>query len=328
MQEVDVNAASSLGFVAAWQARRFNCLLGARDPSSHLHRTALLTRGALQPVHLNVPAGPARFSAGLVDVFSKDCVRRVLVISFYGHPGDDCLNGQILGQLMQAIRMFGGPFLLLGDFNCSIDDGPVASVLAIGQARCLDEDLPGPLPSTNPRNTRRIDFALVHRSLFATGGNTVRREDFSDHGIVSYQLRLQIHPYAYHCPRSLELTAADPATIADALTAEWDEGRFATLIRDGSVDDAWKYLSDIAEDAMGARSSPGSVRRSALWDPIKSQPPNHRCGPEGHQSETLRALGRLKSRLRQLRDQPSPGLKLEGCSVICVANCKACLLPT
>ena len=306
---MDVNAASSLGFVAAWKARGFNCLLGARDPSSHLHRTALLTRGALQPVHLSVPAGPARFSAGLVDAFCGDCARRVLVVSFYGHPGDVCLTGLILGQLMQEIRSFGGPFLLLGDYNCSIDEGPVASILATGQARCLDEDLPGPLPSTNPRNTRRIDFALVHRSLFATGGNTVRREDFSDHGIVSYELGLQIHPCAYHCPRFLELHVADPAIIAAALATEWDEGRFAALLRDGSVDDAWQYLSDIAEDAMDGRCSPGSVRRSALWDPIKRQPPNHRCGPEGHQSETLRALGRLKSRLRQLRDQPSPALR-------------------
>ena len=159
--------------MAAWKARGFNCLLGARDPISHLRRTALLTRGALQPVHLSVPAGPARFSAGLVDAFCGDCARRVLVVSFYDHPGDDCLTGLILGQLMQEIRSFGGPFLLLGDYNCSIDEGPVASILATGQARCLDEDLPGPLPSTNPRNTRRIDFALVHRSLFATGGNTV-----------------------------------------------------------------------------------------------------------------------------------------------------------
>ena len=126
---------------------------------------------------------------------------------------------------------------------------------------------------------------------------------------VSYDLELQIHPCAYHGPRFLELHDADPATIADALTSEWDEGRFETLLRDASVDDAWKYLSDIAEDAMGARCFPGRIRRSALWDPIKSQPPSHRCGPEGHQSETLRALGRLKSRLRQLRDQPSPALR-------------------
>ena len=129
-----------------------------------------------------------------------------------------------------------------------------------------------PFAQHQPRNTRRIDFALVHRSLFATGGNTVRREDFSDHGIVSYELGLQIHPCAYHCPRFLELTAADPATIADALTAE---------------------LSGMK----------AALRRFSAMVPLmmlKSQPPNHRCGPpEGHQSETLRALGRRKSRLRR-----------------------------
>ena len=47
LQEVDVNAASSLGFVAAWKARGFNCLLGARDPSSHLHRRLLFLPGEL-----------------------------------------------------------------------------------------------------------------------------------------------------------------------------------------------------------------------------------------------------------------------------------------
>ena len=293
LQEVDVNAESAPGFVAAWQARGYHCLFGARDPVHNLRRTALLAKGALQPVSLSVPAGPARFTAGLVDVFCNESRRSVLVISFYGQPGDDCLTGQILEQIMQSVRKFGGPFILLGDFNCTIDDGPVATVLATGQARCLDEDLRGPLPNTNPNDSRRIDFALVHRSFFAKG----------------CELDLRIHPCAYHCPRFLQLTTSDPETVAAALMAEWDESHFETLLRNASVDEAWTYLSDTAENALGALHFPGGVRRSALWDPVRYQAPNHRCGPEGHQSETVRALCRLKSRLRHFRDQPTPELR-------------------
>ena len=110
-------------------------------------------------------------------------------------------------------------------------------------------------------------------------------------------------------PRFLELTASDPAVVEATLTAAWDGDRLETLLRHASVQEAWEYLSDAAEYALGAVCSPDRVRRSTLWDPIQCRPPQHRCGPEGHQSETLRALGSLKSKLRHLRDQPSHELR-------------------
>ena len=212
LQEINVNPASAAGFVAGWRAQGYACILGDLDPSHCLHRVALLARCPIQQVSLQVPAGQARCAAGYVEVFGNGSKQCLLLASFYGQSGDLAATSLIFSDLLLAVQRFGGPFAILGDFNCTVEEAPVAPHLASGALRSLDDDLPAGLPNTNPVNTRRIDFALAHRSLHANGGETVRRRDLSDHGIVSYCIAVELH--RHHAPRFAALPCTERDVIA------------------------------------------------------------------------------------------------------------------
>ena len=304
LQEINVNPASAAGFVAGWRAQGYACILGDLDPSNCLHRVALLARCPIQQVSLQVPAGQARCAAGYVEVFGNGFKQCVLLASFYGQSGDLAATSLIFSELLVAVQRFGGPFAILGDFNCTVEEAPVAPHLASGVLRSLDDDLSAGLPNTNPVNTRRIDFALAHRSLHANGGETVRRRDLSDHGIVSYCIPVELHPAGHHAPRFAALPCTEPDVIALAFESIWNPVEFASCLQAADVEGAWRMFSDKAEEAMGSDLSQSPQRRSMPWQPLPSIASHHRCNRDGHHSASVYDLGRLKARVHQLRAQP------------------------
>ena len=304
LQEINVNPASATGFVSHWRAKGYLCILGGLDPSCALHRVALLARCPIQHVQLPVTVCQSRCAAGFVEIFGPNSKSCILLASFYGQSGDLVATDMLFRDFLQAAQRFGGPFVVMGDFNCTLAEAPVAPHLASGNLRCLDDDLPSCLPCTNPVDTRRIDFALAHRSVIASGGDTVRRRELSDHGIVSYNLDLSPHPAGHQAPRFAALTCTDPTVIEQAFESFWDPTLFASRIKEVDVEGAWQLLSDTAEMAMGADLSLSSVRRSRPWLPQPLTASRHRCDKDGHHSATVHDLQRLRNRVHQLRAQP------------------------
>ena len=239
-----------------------------------------------------------------MEIFGPNSKTCFLLASFYGQSGDLVATDMLFRDFLQAALRFGGPFVVMGDFNCTLAEAPVAPHLASGILRCLDDDLPSCLPCTNPVDTRRIDFALAHRSVIASEGDTVRRRELSDHGIVSYNLDLSPHPAGHQAPRFAALTCTDPTVIEQAFESFWDPTLFASRIKEVDVEGAWQLLSDTAEMAMGADLSLCSVRRSRPWLPQPLTASHHRCDKNGHHSATVHDLQRLQNRVHQLRAQP------------------------
>ena len=95
---------------------------------------------------------------------------------------------------MSAVATFGGPFVVLGDYNITQMEGSLAAMLATGAIRAAD-DTGGPQhPNTNPTNTRRIDFAVTHQNLVACHVRTFRLPAVSGHGIVRVDFPLPVFP--------------------------------------------------------------------------------------------------------------------------------------
>ena len=139
--KINVNPASAAGFVAGWRAQGYACILGDLDPSHCLHRVALL-------------AG-CPIAAGYVEVFGNGSKQCLLLASFYGQSGDLAATSLIFSDLLLAVQRCGGPFAILGDFNCAVEEAPVAPHLASRALKSLDDDHPA--------------GGMVHHSL-AKGG--------------------------------------------------------------------------------------------------------------------------------------------------------------
>ena len=182
-QEVDINRATAPGFAMAWRRQGFRTVLGPVGDRDR-HRVALVSCLPMQPVQLEMEAACDRVAAGLVSMHLGDRAVTVLVVSFYGYPWDLPRTNSAFSALMRAISVFGGPFVISGEFNCTQTEGVVATTLCSHIVRAADEAYSFEPPPTNPSNTRRIDYALTHLDLVATAGHTFRQPELSDHGIV------------------------------------------------------------------------------------------------------------------------------------------------
>ena len=200
---------------------------------------------------------------------------------------------------MSAVAVFGGPYVILGDFNMTQAEGSLAAMLATGAIRAADDTGGFMHPNTNPPDTRRIDFAVTHQALVASHVHTFRRPALSDHGIVRVDFPTTCFPHSWKRP------AFSPAPApADAPnTTPADPGQeFYAFLEAGHLDQAWTCLSDWAELALGI-SCP-LCPRSAAWLPAPRPIPCGTPGAEGHEPAPLQALRRLSRRLCQLEQQP------------------------
>ena len=75
--------------------------------------------------------------------------------------------------------MYGGLFVVLGDFNCTQQEGALSTSLMCGAACSADDSCDGPPMATNPVGTRRIDFAAMHPDLVARREHTFRLASIS-----------------------------------------------------------------------------------------------------------------------------------------------------
>ncbi|CAE7226171.1 unnamed protein product, partial [Symbiodinium sp. CCMP2456] len=270
-QEADINRATAPGFAAAWRRHGFQTALGSCGHKG-LRRVALVSSLPMQPVDLSMDVHCDRAAAGLVSMPLGARRASVLVVSFYGFSWDLGRTNEAFDALMKAIAVFGGPFIILGDYNCTQAEGLVAATLSAFAVRAADESCLLEPPCTNPANTRRIDYALTHPDLVAIGGHTFRQPEISDHGIVRVA------------------TTSFPRTELDLLLSA------------SRLDSAWALLSDWAEAYLGI--SDAECRWSLPWQP---QPKELPCGAptcNGHEPRPLRALRQLARRLQQFLQEP------------------------
>ncbi|CAE7373819.1 unnamed protein product [Symbiodinium natans] len=316
LQEIDVNYLSAPGFVEAWRHEGYSALLSAGDVNKGSHRVALVSKVPLRQVNLGLARAQPRHVAGLVELCSGSRKHHLLVIAAYGFPGDLEATSEMLRELVEAARAFGGSFVIFGDFNATADEGYIVEATASGVVKVLDADFEEALPFTNPyradlntgekRRTRRIDYAIADRSTLASRVEHFERPELSDHLCVGYDLEVECRRSDYVLPKFHELSLQDEAAIGLNFDAVWDEELFSTYLDADQLDEAWTQLSDVAECSLGADffGWADRSRRSSFWEPVRPRRAEHRCGEHGHESRATQLLRGLLGRLSQLRQQP------------------------
>ena len=141
----------------------------------------------------------------------------------------------------------------------------------------------------------------------AAGWNHVPEEEvgpLSDHRLVSYTFDAEAPP-ALRGPRRRQLLDKDALPPADGALPAPDVDFFHVCLRQGDVDEAWRQLSDMAEDLVckPAGSPQDFVPRSQEWFP---QPGKVRSDFEAEMDKSpgLRALRRLHARLLLCANRP------------------------
>ena len=305
LQEIDVNLLSAPGYVAEWRAKGYTAILSPIDAATHSHRVALVSRVPCRPVKLENVQASSRVAAGLIEAQYRDHFEHVLVVAVYGFPGDEAATDVLIRELLQAIDRFGGTFLLIGDYNTTQHSGAVSHAIRQGQVHALDDaSLEAQLP-TNPLRTRRIDFGLSHRRLWAD--DIFNFETcFSDHKVVGYKLAVTLRSEVFRPPKFVAISSCSEECVRSKFEQLWQPQAFCTLLDRQDVDAAWALLSNLAEEAMAAE--PAGARRSEAWQPSRQEARPQVVSSAGHESFTARALRRLVNQLSQLKAKPSDGL--------------------
>ena len=302
LQGIDVNLLSAPGYVAEWRAKGYTAILSPIDAATHSHRVALVSRVPCRPVKLENVQASSRVAAGLIEAQYRDHFEHVLVVAVYGFPGDEAATDVLIRELLQAIDRFGGTFLLIGDYNTTQHSGAVSHAIRQGQVHALDDaSLEAQLP-TNPLRTRRIDFGLSHRRLWAD--DIFNFETcFSDHKVVGYKLAVTLRSEVFRPPKFVAISSCSEECVRSKFEQLWQPQAFCTLLDRQDVDAAWALLSNLAEEAMAAE--PAGARRSEAWQPSRQEARPQVVSSAGHESFTTRALRRLVNQLSQLKAKPS-----------------------
>ncbi|CAE7488539.1 gcs-1 [Symbiodinium sp. CCMP2592] len=307
LQEADINPLSAQGFGERWRAHGYRAVLSDIDAAKGVHRVALVASLPVHRVNLKLPPHvAARCAAGAFEMQAAGSKCITLVVAFYGFPGQPAATAQALGEVRRAAATFGGPYILLGDFNVDQSDQAVVQLLCDGELRSLDEADWTQAGPTNPTRTRRIDFGLAHWSIIATAVKQFERPHLSDHGCVFYETRCLSRADSFSMPKFRELPATATEDILSNFGRVWDAAHFESSIAGGALDEAWAFLSDVAERTLGATSlfDASGARRSDHWLPCARHESHHRVGPQGHESQSLRSSRKLLGQLHQLRQQP------------------------
>jgi hypothetical protein len=226
-------------------------------------------------------------------------------VAFYGFAGNPGATDDALEELFGAIAAFGGPFVVVGDFNMMQNEGAVGRHLAAGTVRGLDEDFDGTrLPNTGPTRSRRIDYALTQRGLHAV--DIRHSEELGDHLSVAYTLADVAQVTGKRGPKRRWDRVEDVDAIAARFEQAWSPDVFEDLLQRRRLDDAWTLLSDVAEAALFTDKASGCVPRSEEWHPQDAEGARSRQ-PKGRESDTLCRLRALQRRLGMLASRPGDG---------------------
>jgi hypothetical protein len=198
-----------------------------------------------------------------------------LLANVHLSPVDQALRRQQLTALAAAFAASGLPGIIFGDFNAVLADPEMLAFQAGGDFLPADSLEESWLPTRSTRRRsgavvpgRHIDYAMVSRMAGPT--SRAQRPTTSDHDLVAYTFDFAALPPVYRLSPARRLIGdhpddIPPAPLDDAFSQLWrpvEEGRFAALLAEHRVDEAWTTLSDAAELVLAA-GPPTPTKRSA-----------------------------------------------------------------
>ena len=215
-------------------------------------------------------------------------------------------GAELLGACVSYAMEHGGDFIIMGDFNCTPAERPVASMLAAGGVYISEsfEELMEP----TRRKGRHIDYAihsfgtrLYIRAVFDLGD--------SDHFWVQYETPADDPDPIFRARARAPIDAEKTPIADDDWRCLWIDGghdaRFRAYLEQDDVEAAWCTLSDAAEHLLAGPSA-GYLRRSRVARPVRHPP----CSPVAASwlPVMARRLWRLRRRAARLRRYYSDAL--------------------
>lgn len=303
LQQLDISELEVSRYTTAWKQAGAQVFLSRPEAPSNRRRVGLVTTLHGRALHMPPHSLAAtRVAAALVQVQSGGQPVHLVLGAVYGFPNDGESTDQVVQEFLTIVRPLRCRFLLFGDFNWQRGEGgALDNLISTGQLRSLDDAFHGVLPATSPTRARRIDFAVAHPAIAATA--IEHMEGPGDHVAVAYTLDLDIN-FAGHrlSPRASFAKDRNAEKVEALFQSYWCEADFNQCLQQDCLNEAWGYLSTIAERALGA--CPGTAQPRA-FDPIP-QPSEHlrRHLRPPRESRGLGGLRRLLRRLRQLHLEP------------------------
>ena len=236
-------------------------MLSSPEEDRGLHRVAMISAGPARKVDLPQKAR-TRTVVALADTLEEGAVSQLLLIAFYGLPGDVAATEQAFDEVLSAALAFGGRFAIWGDLNAVQQEGSFPRAFARGQAQPMDHTFEAEQVCTNPMRTRRIDFGVCHRQIVVESVSHFDLPHLSDHVSVLYQIATGTRCDSYQAPRPVPLQMPDADTVQNRLMQLWDQTTFDESVQAASLDEAWIMLSDVAERTLGGAAldaTPGSA---------------------------------------------------------------------
>ena len=283
-----------MSYIADWRCKGFSCLSGNFDEDSGFFRVAIISRCPIRQVFLADVSSPDRYCAGVIEVARHGGIEKIVICNIYAPVGSDNLAGALTAEIVSALTLLTDQWLLLGDFNTTQDSPGVGKLLSTGAAFALDEAFEGhvELPGTFSAN-RRIDFGLTSHRLHAI--EIDHAPGVGDHLAVRYKFNFVYDFESCRQPRRSTSIAPDKEVVARFRDC-WSASSFAVaLARD--VDEAWRYLSDCAEQSIFLDNA-GATLRSQFRSSRVVKPRNKGTGFDGDPHNVR--LHRLYRRIKHL----------------------------
>ena len=222
--------------------------------------------------------------------------RPVRVANIHGQHRPSQLR-KMVDEVTEHLAKLGGERMVIGDFNCTPDDGIVTPFLACGVFHLADSELECLSPTRKPtahQGARHVDYA-IHSSGVRILGRGVIEAPFSDHHLVWYDIPSEEDaPKQKWAPRAkLERRKVGPG--------EWEEcfGELRSEYEDhnaaGRSAQAWEMFSAATEKILAAEGENLAVNpRHQLKGP-RAEMPTSKHG-ETTQSTVVRRLLRARRR--------------------------------
>ncbi|CAE7327621.1 unnamed protein product, partial [Symbiodinium sp. CCMP2456] len=320
MSEAHIPAASRVAFAAEWKRCGWSVVFSA--PEEQYCQVCLLSQIPLKQVSVCSQDGAARHAAALLDLKSARGNVPLLAVAVYLQSGKPLVAQAQASDILAGAQSSGRRCLVFGDWNLVQEEGDLAALLQANVVHSCDEAAWGQeLPPTGPvcqgSRRRRIDYAVSIGDFRATAVGHVAEDEvgvLSDHRLVHYTFDASAPP-ALRGPKRRRLLDKDALPTADVLLPALEVQLFHRCLQEGDVDEAWRRLSDLAEDLVckPAGDAPDLVPRSRAWEP---QPRKVRTDFEAEMDKSpgLRALRRLHARLLLCARRPwdSPLLRATG----------------
>eukprot|EP00435_Cladocopium_sp_Y103_P014019 s2909_g3.t1 len=317
VQEAGLTWESRPSFRDFWSKNSFEVIFGGVGEDG---TTSSLIISKI-PIHPLFPAATEvcnaqRVAFGVVELPANDSDssstwRKLLVASLYGHVSDHEARDRLIRESFAFASSVGLPWLVLGDYNVTIDEAPLVQLRCSGSAYALDDDFVDIPLSTRPQGRRRIDFGMASRrrridfgmasrDVFAC--DRLQADGLADHDLVIYTLPHPASGSGLSAPRRRRLQAS-PCAVAQHFKDHWPVEFVAELIHHGDVDAAWSFLSGFAEDALQDDNRPGH-RRASFWYPTTHGSQESKAS-KGGEPVLLRRLRRLLRQVLELGRNPS-----------------------